>query len=220
MVYDIEDMPDTMFVEALRTAVNPMEEQLLRRLCLEAAKRLAHIGIVDTALAKAAEILANFQDEGERDKLDEWQACYAMLFKQMNDLIQSPKQEAIAPLPEEFDPIAYAERVKQWVDSPAGKAKLEAISKDIKQQQRLNYLAMQLRPEILLKTVDDFSKISLSEIGKQPCVVDGVRYIAVEIYDTEIRYDGVVIWTGGARYKTEAEINEIVENYKQSLKGE
>jgi len=47
--------------------------------------------VIDKALKNAAHILANFKGEGERTKLEEWEACYAMLFKQMNDLVQSTK---------------------------------------------------------------------------------------------------------------------------------
>lgn len=44
---------------------------------------------VDQALENASKILANFQGEGLRTKQEEWEACYAMLFKQMNDLVIS-----------------------------------------------------------------------------------------------------------------------------------
>ncbi|MHC5536850.1 hypothetical protein ACYOEI_01090 [Singulisphaera rosea] len=49
--------------------------------------------VIDKALVNAAEILANFKaGEAHEDgslgrKLEEWQACYAMLFKQMNELV-------------------------------------------------------------------------------------------------------------------------------------
>lgn len=49
---------------------------------------------VQSALEKAAEILANFKGEPHSSKLEEWQACYAMLFTQMNDLVNAPKRES------------------------------------------------------------------------------------------------------------------------------
>jgi hypothetical protein len=58
---------------------------------------------VDRALEIAAEILLNFKSaEPHTDgtlerKLEEWQACYAKLFTQMNDLVQSSrKQESLS----------------------------------------------------------------------------------------------------------------------------
>lgn len=64
--------------------------------CYEAAKPSGQP--VDLALAKAAEILANFKSNEPTSnatdvqrlerKLEEWQACYAMLFKQFNDAAQ------------------------------------------------------------------------------------------------------------------------------------
>ncbi len=53
--------------------------------------------VIETALANAAEILANFKSsEPHTDgtlerKLEEWQACYAKIFTQMNELVQSKK---------------------------------------------------------------------------------------------------------------------------------
>lgn len=43
---------------------------------------------IEAALANGAEILANFKGEKDRAKIEEWQACYAMLFKQLNDAVQ------------------------------------------------------------------------------------------------------------------------------------
>lgn len=45
---------------------------------------------VHPALATAAEILANFKTEG--NKLEEWQACYAKLFTQMNDICNQKRE--------------------------------------------------------------------------------------------------------------------------------
>lgn len=45
---------------------------------------------VHPALAAAAEILANFKTEG--NKLEEWQACYAKLFTQMNDICNQKRE--------------------------------------------------------------------------------------------------------------------------------
>lgn len=39
---DLQEMSDTMFVAALNCAVNPMDEELMRQLCLEAAQRIRH----------------------------------------------------------------------------------------------------------------------------------------------------------------------------------
>lgn len=60
---------------------------------------------VDTALEKAAEILANFKPELKRDKLEEWQACYAMLFTQMNELVNDKKAE---------QPVGCREAFERW----------------------------------------------------------------------------------------------------------
>lgn len=49
------------------------------------------ISVINQALEKAAEILANFKGAPDSTKLEEWQACYARLFTQMNDLVQSTK---------------------------------------------------------------------------------------------------------------------------------
>lgn len=46
---------------------------------------------IESALENAAEILANFKGEPTATKLEQWQACYAMLFKQMNDLVATRK---------------------------------------------------------------------------------------------------------------------------------
>lgn len=51
---------------------------------------------VESALEAAAEILANYKTQTNKDceaKLHEWQACYAMLFKQMNDLVNAKSAE-------------------------------------------------------------------------------------------------------------------------------
>lgn len=45
---------------------------------------------VHPALANAAEILANFKSEG--NKLEEWQACYAKLFTQMNEICNQKRE--------------------------------------------------------------------------------------------------------------------------------
>lgn len=45
---------------------------------------------VHPALAAAAEILANFKTEG--NKLEEWQACYAKLFTQMNEICNQKRE--------------------------------------------------------------------------------------------------------------------------------
>lgn len=62
------------------------------------------ISVVDRALANAADILANFKscephtDGTVERKLEEWQACYAKLFTQMNDLAQSRKPVSGEPV--------------------------------------------------------------------------------------------------------------------------
>lgn len=56
----------------------------------------SEISVVDKALENAAYILANFKGEGERTKLEEWEACYAMLFTQMNDLVQLTKPKPVS----------------------------------------------------------------------------------------------------------------------------
>lgn len=42
---------------------------------------------IPAALENAAEILFKFDREPETSKLEEWQACYAILFRQLNDLV-------------------------------------------------------------------------------------------------------------------------------------
>jgi hypothetical protein len=49
------------------------------------------VSAIGKALENAAEILANFKGEPDASKLEQWQACYAMLFRQMNELVQSRK---------------------------------------------------------------------------------------------------------------------------------
>jgi len=56
-------------------------------LCYELLEVRSEIPVIHPALANAAEILTNFKGEG--NKLEEWQACYAKLFKQMNDICMS-----------------------------------------------------------------------------------------------------------------------------------
>lgn len=57
----------------------------------------SEICVIDQALANAAQILANFKaceahDDGTLErKLEEWQACYAKLFTQMNEIVNMPK---------------------------------------------------------------------------------------------------------------------------------
>lgn len=58
--------------------------------------RTTEPNVIDKALANAAEILANFKGERNRAKIEEWQACYAMLFKQMNDLVESTRPVAVS----------------------------------------------------------------------------------------------------------------------------
>ena len=58
---------------------------------------------VQAALESAAEILANFKGEGERTKQEEWEACYAMLFKQMNDLVNAKGAEQPVDCREAFE---------------------------------------------------------------------------------------------------------------------
>ena len=42
------------------------------------------------------------------------------------------------------------------------------------------------------------------------------RYIAIEIYDNEIRYDGKTIWVG-TKHRTPEQTNKIIEDYKLSV---
>jgi hypothetical protein len=42
------------------------------------------------------------------------------------------------------------------------------------------------------------------------------NYTAIEIYDTHICYDGVTIYTGRVKGKSQDEINAIVNAYKKS----
>lgn len=51
----------------------------------------SEISVVDKALANAAEILANFKGEPDASKLEQWQACYAKLFTQMNDMVNAAR---------------------------------------------------------------------------------------------------------------------------------
>lgn len=60
------------------------------RKCL-AAYDAAKAVTIDSALAKAAEILANFKGEPHSTKLEEWQACYAHLFRQMTQLVETSR---------------------------------------------------------------------------------------------------------------------------------
>lgn len=56
---------------------------------------------IDKALDQAAEILTHFNRADkpiEGNKLEEWQACYAMLFKQMNDLVSSSVESKWHPI--------------------------------------------------------------------------------------------------------------------------
>lgn len=46
------------------------------------------ISVIEKALENGAKILADFKPEGERDKQAEWEGCYALLFKQLNDAAQ------------------------------------------------------------------------------------------------------------------------------------
>lgn len=45
------------------------------------------VSIIEKALESAAKILADFKPEKKRDKLEEWQACYAMLFNLMSHMV-------------------------------------------------------------------------------------------------------------------------------------
>lgn len=45
-----------------------------------------------------------------------------------------------------------------------------------------------------------------------------IKYIALEIFDNQIRYDGRVIYSGNVKDKTQAEIDNIVDAYKSSEK--
>lgn len=42
----------------------------------------------DSAMQNAAQILANFKGEPDSNKLEQWQACYAALFRQMQPVYQ------------------------------------------------------------------------------------------------------------------------------------
>lgn len=48
--------------------------------------------------------------------------------------------------------------------------------------------------------------------------MNNIKYIAVEIYDNQIRYDGRVIYSGNVKGKTQAEIDNIVDVYKSGEK--
>lgn len=82
--------------------------------------------VIDKALENAAEILANLKNEGERTKLEEWQACYAMLFKQMNDLVASTRKpvsvkqicfKLLGPMPCLGELVTMRERVEAVLDA-------------------------------------------------------------------------------------------------------
>lgn len=66
-------------------------------------KHCDHNGQVHPALLACAEILEQFHKREVRsqdtieDKLLQWQACYAFLFRQMNDLLSAPKRESPQP---------------------------------------------------------------------------------------------------------------------------
>lgn len=61
--------------------------------------------LIEMALQKGAKILADFKPEGERNKVEEWEACYAMLFKQLNDAVQEIRRLQNIPCkhPEDCD---------------------------------------------------------------------------------------------------------------------
>lgn len=81
---------------------------------------------VDRALAKAAEILANFKaSEHNTDgtlerKLEEWQACYAMLFKQMTDLVASIRERESAQPVEKPETALWLLRMIETTIDDAG----------------------------------------------------------------------------------------------------
>lgn len=68
--------------------------------------------------------------------------------------------------------------------------------------------------DTLKRTPTDEINDALTRIGQS----SQNTYVAIEIYDNEIRYDGKTIWTGASKYKTSEEVDAIVEAYKQSTK--
>lgn len=72
------------------------------------------VSIIDAALENAAEILANFKGEPDNSKLEQWQACYAKLFTQMNELVQSTKSVSVDSKRGEFAPIK-TEQPDDWM---------------------------------------------------------------------------------------------------------
>jgi len=66
-----------------RTALAQEALRLASRAIFELEMRGLH-----PSLEAAAEILERFAEHGSGDKLEEWQASYAKLFQQMNDLVK------------------------------------------------------------------------------------------------------------------------------------
>lgn len=59
--------------------------------------RPSEISVIDAALEEAAKIVLNLKPEMKRDKPEEWEACYAALFRQLNEVC-SQKRESVDPV--------------------------------------------------------------------------------------------------------------------------
>lgn len=82
------------------------------------------MSVIEKALENGAHILANFKPEGDRTKIEEWQACYALLFKQLNDAaqvirrLQSDTERESGWQPIEAAPKDGSDILVWWTNTP------------------------------------------------------------------------------------------------------
>ncbi len=87
------------------------------------------VSSIDKALENGAKILADFKPEGERDKLDEWQGCYALLFKQLNDAAQEIRR-LTTPIEQPDDCRESFEKYAQHMDYDLAMRSIDPLYQD------------------------------------------------------------------------------------------
>jgi hypothetical protein len=113
-VMDTGGYPDAFLVERGRLSADFIKSCFGEKLA-KAAISAMQAAAVHPALQAASDILERFakSKEAERPKIEEWEACYAMLFKQMNDVYQNYHATAVRECDGWFIPLSCMTKLAQ-----------------------------------------------------------------------------------------------------------
>lgn len=110
--------------EAIEMAVPDFEDDVYSR---EFAERISHAAtaplLQEISALKGELKLEDLPPESKRTKLDEWQACYAALFRQMQEAItqQAPLLEAVR------EAYAFLDNIKSQIEYCEQRGSLEPL---------------------------------------------------------------------------------------------